>query len=63
MEKNIEQVAREEMQKVRDSSMAAGFFTGLKVIQDIVEDKKKSDAEKVNAIKEFIGKTLPVAKK
>lgn len=60
MNKPIEQIAREEIQKVRDFSIATGFFTGLKVIKDIIYNKDKTNDEKVTDIKAFIDKTLPV---
>ena len=60
MNGSIEQIARKEIQKVRDSSLASGFFTGLKVIKDIIDDYKKTNDEKVTDIKAFIDKTLPI---
>lgn len=60
MNGSIEQIARKEIQKVRDSSLASGFFAGLKVIKDIIDDDKKTNDEKVTDIKAFIDKTLPI---
>lgn len=48
---------KKEMVKVRNSSIASGMRAALSVVLDMC-NKEKSDAEKIEEIKEFCNKGL-----
>lgn len=59
LEKIIEEKSKAVLQKVHDSALAAGMYTGTKPIKDIL-DKPISNEEKLKEISVFVNNAVNV---
>lgn len=58
MPKSFEEIAKENMSKVRDSAMVNGILATLRIIKTFLEQKNKTDTEILNDIRNYVDNSL-----
>jgi hypothetical protein len=58
MSRTIEEIARENMAKVRDSALAAGMLASLRIIKTFYDQEDKTAEEILAEIKNYIENSL-----
>lgn len=58
MAKSFEEIARENIAKVRDSAMVNGIFATLRIIKNFLDQKDKTDKEILNDIRNYVENSL-----
>lgn len=58
MAKLFEEIARENIAKVRDSAMINGIFATLRIIKNFLDQKDKTDKEILNDIRNYVENSL-----